>query len=101
MFFLFLFKFFCFYLYQHLIPFIFSFSDFNSVLFVFFYVIIRILTLNWKGVNSLFIKFQLVIVVMFGYTLQVKYTFQLYCLTRMMSIIHLVQKLNKSLEINY
>lgn len=38
---------------------------------------------------------------MFGYTLQVKYTFQLYCLTRMMSIIHLVQKLNKSLEINY
>ncbi len=71
------------------------------MLFVFFYVTIRILTLNWKGVNSLFIKFQLVMVVMFGYTLQVKYTFQLYRLTRMLSIIHLVQKLNKSLEINY
>lgn len=74
-------------------------AGFDSDLFVFFYMTIRILTLNDKRGDGLFIKFQLVMVFMFSYTLQLKYTVQLYYLTRMLSIIHLVQKLNKPLEI--
>lgn len=86
---------------MYLMLIIYNMVTFNSDLFVFFYMTIRILTLNGKGGNGLFVKFQLVMIFMFSYTLQLKYTVQLYYLTRMLSIIHLVQKLNKPLEINY